>query len=215
VVLLSKGKLYIIEGPDHSGKSTGLNFIKSYIKENRPYMRTIFTREPGGNNIALCEKIREILLDPQNEISDITEAYLYASSRAEHVNHIKKWLDEGYDVFTDRFVYSSYVYQGVARGLGIDKIISINKEAISDLFENYNVETIFYKIDVETYLRRKNNQLSLDRLEQNDLDFFKKVINGYDDLFEKLSNSGQIIHYVDATKKEKDVNNQLKEYLKI
>jgi dTMP kinase len=186
----------VFEGPDHCGKSLQINLLKEYLKEKHPdtYDNMIFTREPGGYNSTISEKIRELLLDPDNHMSDITEAYLYAASRAEHCNNIQEWLSEGKSVITDRFVFSSYVYQGVARGLGVQKVIEINREAI----ENLRPSLIIYnRVNFETYLKRKGNIANLDRLEQNDEKFFRSIIDAYDNLMNSNIN-GYNIRVVDA-----------------
>ncbi|EGD50118.1 thymidylate kinase, partial [Thermoanaerobacter ethanolicus JW 200] len=78
-------------------------------------------REPGGTKVG--EKVRDILLDKNNFISPVTETLLYASSRAQLVEEkILPALEKGQIVILDRFVDSSYVYQGYARGLGIEKL---------------------------------------------------------------------------------------------
>jgi dTMP kinase len=206
------GKLIIFESVDHAGKTTQLNMIKAYLekKHGKFYCNNnvIFTREPGGNGIQICEDIRKLILDPNNKMSSITEAYLYASCRAEHCIEIHQWLSEGKDVFCDRFVYSSYVYQGVGRGLG-QKVEDINKAAIEDLMIEFPPDNIVYfKLPFEDYLKRKEGMVSLDRIEQNEIGFFKDVIEEYDNLFTKLKSSYNVIE-IDATRTQQDIHEEL------
>ena len=102
---MKKGVFITVEGPDGSGKSTQLEYIKEYMRSNG--VDALFTREPGGTPIS--EKIRTIILDPENkELAPMTEALLYAASRAQHIaQFIKPALERGKVVVCDRFVDSS------------------------------------------------------------------------------------------------------------
>lgn len=102
----------VFEGPDHTGKTSLLQeLFKELKKEN---YKVSFTREPGGT--LLGEAIRDILKNPEfSDMSDQCEIMLFAASRAEHCKKINKLLDEQYTVISDRFVQSSYVYQGYLR----------------------------------------------------------------------------------------------------
>ena len=121
---MKKGKFIVICGVEGSGKGTQINLIKEHFKGND---NIVFTREPGGTDIA--EKIRDIILN--ENIDPLTEAYLFAAARREHIiNKIKPSLEEGKTIICDRFVYSSLVYQGLGRNLGINFIDSLNKPVI-------------------------------------------------------------------------------------
>ena len=113
-----EGRFITIEGTDGGGKSTQIEKLVEYLKSMG--REVVVTREPGGTNIS--EKLREILLDAKNsEMTDITEALLYAASRAQHVEEkILPAVKEGKIVICDRFLDSSIVYQGYARGLDIE-----------------------------------------------------------------------------------------------
>ena len=119
------GLFITLEGTDGSGKTTQINRLKEYFSE-RGY-RVVCTREPGGTPIG--EKIREIIIDKNNsEMANITEALLYAAARAQLVNEvIEPVLKDGGVVISDRFLDSSLVYQGFARGMGENFIKNINK----------------------------------------------------------------------------------------
>ena len=111
-----RGLFITIEGPDGSGKSTQIENIKRFFEDKN--IEIVFTREPGGTPIG--ERIREIILDNSfNEMDPMTEAMLYAASRAQHVAQIiGPALDSGKVVVCDRFVDSSLAYQGYGRNLG-------------------------------------------------------------------------------------------------
>ncbi|MBE5924537.1 MAG: dTMP kinase [Lachnospiraceae bacterium] len=169
-----EGIFITIEGPDGSGKSTQIELLKTYL-EDKGY-DSVVTREPGGT--AISEAIRKIILDPEyKEMSHMTELLLYAAARAQLVNQIiRPALDEGKAVICDRFVESSAVYQGIGRGLGVDTVYEVNNYALGDVKPKL---TIFMDLDAEDGLKRKKNQTSLDRMEQEDLAFHMRVVEGY------------------------------------
>ena len=106
---MNKGLFISLEGPDGSGKSTQVEYLKEFFVSKR--IPCVFTREPGGTEIG--EKLRRIILDKENnEMCDMTEALLYAASRAQHVQElIRPALKRGNVVVCDRFLDSSIAYQ--------------------------------------------------------------------------------------------------------
>ena len=169
-----EGIFITMEGPDGSGKTTQIDLLKKYL-EYRGY-DIVIAREPGGTTIG--EAIREIILNPDyNEMGHMTELLLYASARAQLVNQvIKPALAEGKAVICDRFVESSAVYQGIGRGLGVDTVYEVNNFALGDVKPKL---TIFMDLDAEDGIKRKKKQAELDRMEQEDLSFHKRVVEGY------------------------------------
>ncbi len=174
---MHKGIFITIEGPDGSGKSTQIPYIKKFLEEEG--YEVVLTREPGGTKIG--EQIRQILLDNDcKEMSAVTEALLYAASRAQHVEElIIPALEEGKVVLCDRFADSSTAYQGMGRGLGPEAIININKFATRGLMPDI---TILLDIDPKIGLNRVKITKEADRLEQEKIDFHKRVYKGYKDL---------------------------------
>ena len=127
----------------------------------------------------------------------VCEALLYAASRAQHMYElIIPALDKGKMVICDRFVDSSIVYQGYARGLGEEMVGTINGYAIQGRTPD---RTYLITIPPETGIERKNLDGALDRLEQEDIEFHKKVYNGYNRLKGKYD---RIVH-IDGTQ---DIN---------
>lgn len=173
-----RGIFITVEGGDGAGKSTQLANIKDYMEQRG--IRAIFTREPGGTEIA--EKIREIILDPQNEgMEDLTEALLYAASRAEHVRKvIAPALEDGITVVCDRFVDSSIAYQGYGRELGAI-VETINAPAVNGYIPDL---TIFLDLDPEVAMNRISNR-GHDRLETEGASFHERVHQGYLDMIAK------------------------------
>ncbi len=169
-----KGKFIVLEGPDGSGKSTMAHKIGQYFSENGRVIE--FTREPGGTNIS--EKIRDLILDKNNtEMNFRAEALLYAAARAQLVSEkIIPWLEEGKIVISERYVYSSLVYQGLGRGLGIDEVKEINDFGTSGL--NPDI-VLLLDVNPEKALNRKLNIDGGDRIENESISFHRNVYEGY------------------------------------
>lgn len=169
-----KGLFITIEGPDGSGKSTQIENIKKYFLDKDKEI--VFTREPGGT--AIGERIRAIILDNNcSEMDFMTEAMLYAASRAQHVAEvIKPALEAGKVVVCDRFVDSSIAYQGYGRGLG-EPVSVINKFAIGDCIPDI---TFLLKLSPDIGKNRiEKNRTCKDRLEHEMLSFHVEVYKGY------------------------------------
>ena len=140
---MNRGLFITFEGPDGSGKTTQIERLRAFISEKG--YDAILTREPGGT--AISEKIREIILDKNNmEMDYMTEALLYAASRAQHVAQvIEPALESGKTVICDRFMDSSLVYQGSGRKLG-DCVRVINEYAVRGCFRD---STFLLQVDPE------------------------------------------------------------------
>ncbi|MBR5926797.1 MAG: dTMP kinase [Firmicutes bacterium] len=191
---MKKGIFITFEGTDGSGKSTQIERFADYISSRGFDM--LLTREPGGTDVS--EKIRNIILDPENtEESPVTEALLYAASRAQLVSEkIKPALEKGCVVICDRFVDSSIAYQAYARGLG-DDVMKINEFAVQGVMPDI---TFFLDIDPESARERRNIRGTSDRLENEGLAFQIKVYEGYKKLIESCPERFRVID----TKKSPD-----------
>ena len=191
--------LISLEGVEGSGKSTIITYIKDYL-ENKGE-QVVVTREPGGIDIA--EQIRSVILDQNNtEMESRTEALLYAAARRQHlVEKIMPSLNEGKIVLCDRFIDSSLAYQGHARGLGIDKVLSINEFAIGSFMPNL---TLYLDLDPQIGLARisKNKGREVNRLDLEEMNFHIKVREGYDEVLTRFPerivkvNADQEVHKV-------------------
>lgn len=172
-------KLFVtLEGPEGSGKTTVAQLVYDYFKDLK--QGVMLTREPGG--IPISEKIRDIILDPENNtMDDRTEALLYAASRRQHLTEkVLPALDRGALVICDRFIDSSLAYQGFARGLGIDNVLKINRFAIDNHMPDL---TLYLDVPFEVGMDRIGVRGYKDRLELAGDDFHYKVFQGYQEVW--------------------------------
>lgn len=169
-----KGKFVTFEGGEGVGKTTQLRLVRQYLEEKG--VDAIFLREPGGNDIS--ENIRNIILDISNSaMTGMCEAMLYSAARAQLTEEvIKPALQQGKLVVCDRFIDSTFAYQGIARGLGADKVDALNRMACGEVMPDL---TIFLDLSPSLAFARKGGADSDDRLEQEGFDFHNKVYDGY------------------------------------
>ena len=164
------------EGGEGCGKSTVLKAIKERLESEG--VSVVLTREPGGTPIS--EQIRNVILDKGNTAMDgRTEALLYAASRRQHlVEKIWPALQEGKTVLCDRYLDSSLAYQGGARGLGIDEVLSINLFATEGTYPDL---TLLFDLEPEQGLARiaANQNREVNRLDLEKLDFHHQVRNNF------------------------------------
>ena len=176
-----EGKFLSFEGGEGCGKSTIIKIVYDALaKEKR---EILITREPGGTNIS--DQIRGVILDKKNtEMDGITEAYLYAASRRQHMfEKVIPALESNKIVISDRFLDSSIVYQGYVRGYGMENIMKINEYAIKDKNNKIVLPdlTIYFDLDPRIGLERiaKNSDREVNRLDLEKIDFHEKVREGY------------------------------------
>lgn len=172
---MDRGLFITFEGIDGCGKSTQIGLLTAYLEDiGRP---CLLVREPGGTEIG--EKIRSILLDKENnEMSPAAELLLFEAARAQIVEEkIRPAIEAGTTVICDRFYDSTYAYQGVARSLGEDLVVTLNDIATSGLAPDI---TFLLDLSVEdAYARRKGRGEADDRMELLGLEFQRSVRNGY------------------------------------
>ncbi|QPC47956.1 dTMP kinase [Mangrovibacillus cuniculi] len=172
-----------IEGPEGAGKTTVVQQVKEKLEAEG--LAFVFTREPGG--IRIAEKIREVILDPEHkEMDGRTEAILYAAARRQHlVEKVYPALREGKTVICDRFIDSSLAYQGYGRGLGLEEVLTLNSFATEGKMPDV---TIFFDIEPEKGLARiqQHEDREFNRLDQEKLEFHKKVYEGYQQVIDRF-----------------------------
>lgn len=173
-----RGFFIVLEGVEGAGKSTQLQTVKSYMQELGYKIEC--TREPGGTKLA--EEIRSILLtkDPQEQLCATSELLLMYAARAQLVSSkIKPLLDAGVVVISDRFDLSTIAYQGYGRGFDLGEIAQLRQLAIGDFKPDL---TLLFDLDVELGMQRvQQRSVRKDRIEEESLQFFKRVRQGYCD----------------------------------
>jgi dTMP kinase len=178
----NRGVFITFEGPEGSGKSTQLRMLAARLRESG--QRVFETAEPGGTRIGT--QVRRVLLDAQNqEMRPTTELLLMFACRAQNVDEwILPALAEGQIVLSDRFTDSTLVYQGIARGLGVDVVYEVDRIACRGLAPDL---TLVIDIDTETGLKRARtrNRRTQDvetRLDEQDVSFHRRVRDAYHQL---------------------------------
>ena len=201
-------KFITFEGGEGSGKSTVMKDVAARLTKEG--YKLVLTREPGGTPIA--EEIRNVILDKDNTKMDPrTEALLYAASRRQHlVEKIWPALERGEIVLCDRYLDSSLAYQGGARGLGVDKVLSINMFATEGEYPDL---TLLFDLEPEEGLKRieKNKGREVNRLDLEKLEFHKKVRDNFHALAKKYSTRYVVI---DASKSLNEVENEVYKIIK-
>ena len=165
------------EGLDGSGKSTQAELLHARLEAEGE--KVVRTREPGGTDLG--ERIRDLVLHG-GHVAPWAEALLYAASRAQHVEEvIRPALDSGAWVICDRYVDSSVAYQGVARELGLDRVLELNLTAVGGLLPD---RTFLLQLDPARVPARVGDKR--DRLEREDDDFHARAAGGYRELAERF-----------------------------
>ncbi|MCX7794203.1 MAG: dTMP kinase [Thermodesulfovibrionales bacterium] len=171
-----QGLFITFEGIEGCGKTTQAKLLYEHLlKEGRT---VLLTEEPGGTEIGL--KIRSLLLDRTHEdIHPLTELFLYNASRVQHVmEKIRPLLKKGYTVICDRFMDSTFAYQGYGRGINMEIIKSLDQISRQGLKPDI---TFLLDIEPEVGLKRHASR-ELDRLEKESIEFHKAVRKGYLDI---------------------------------
>ena len=179
-------KFITLEGIEGSGKTSSIKSITNLLDDKG--ISYVVTREPGGSTIG--SELRSILLDPQTNISSEVELMLMLADRKDHVEQvILPNLKTGNWVISDRFMDSSFAYQGGGRKLDTKMINSFSRNLnlpIPDL-------TLLFDVPVEISLSRVKARGELDRFEQEEIDFHNRIREAYLELAEQNVNRIQII----------------------
>lgn len=167
------GLFISFEGVDGCGKSTQMQKTAQYLEERG--LKPLLTREPGGCNIS--ESVRDILLNPRNTNMDPwAEMLLYAAARAQHVAEvIRPAISAGRIVLSDRYLDSSFAYQGYGRKLGHDAVMRANEAALDTMPDI----TFFLDVPPDAGFGRKRIRGETDRLEQSGDEFYRRVYSGF------------------------------------
>ena len=198
-----RGKFITLEGIEGSGKSTSLDTISKNLETRN--IEFIVTKEPGGG--PLGKDLRKMLLDKKTSISSEVELLLMMADRKNHIDNIvEPSLKKGIWVISDRYLESSYAYQGGGRQIDVSKIdllTELLKLPIPDL-------TLLFDLSPEIALQRAKNRSELDRFESEPIDFHQRIREAY----LTLANDN-IERYVviDASKDIQNVKDQVQKQL--
>lgn len=192
---MSKGLFITFEGADGCGKTTQLMLLAKYLKAQG--REVVVTREPGARGLG--EKIREILLNYDGEVSSRAEAFMFLADRAQHIDVIvNPAIKSGKIVLCDRHTDSSVAYQGYGRRLDIDEIKRLNSIATNGKKPDM---TLIFDIDVETSMARVGD--TKDRMESAGIEFFNRVRNGYLEIARQEPNRVKVL---DASKSIEEIH---------
>ncbi len=202
-----RGRLITFEGIEGCGKSTQIELFAVWLKSIG--RDVICSREPGGT--LLGERIRDLLKNGSKEtfFSAKAELLLFEASRAQHVEEkILPAILNGKDVLCDRFFDSSIVYQGSARNIMKSDVEFLNKFATNGIIPDL---TILIDIDVREGMRRLGIRgENIDRIEQEDQEFFERVRTGYFNLAER----NRRFFVVDGNKSKEDIQYAIRQEYK-
>jgi dTMP kinase len=189
------------EGLDGSGTTTQSELLRQHLEEAE--RDVVLTREPGGTELG--ERVRELVLG-DTQISPWAEAALFAAARAELVAAvIQPALERGADVVCDRYLDSSLAYQGIARGLGVDRVLALNLDAIRGILPDV---TFLLVVDPEEARRRSGPPG--DRIEREGDEFLRTVDAAYRELASIFAGR---IKSIDASKPVDEVAKEVRDQL--
>ncbi|HET9673419.1 MAG TPA: dTMP kinase [Gaiellaceae bacterium] len=164
------------EGLDGSGKTTQVELLRNHLEGQG--REVVTTREPGGTEVG--EHIRNVVLHLDHPVVPWAEAALFAAARAQLVDEvIAPALSRGAVVLCDRYIDSSLAYQGIARGLGVERVLDLNLQATRGLLPD---RTFLLLVDPGESRRRGGD--TRDRIEREDDEFVQKVDRAYRELAE-------------------------------
>jgi len=193
-------KLITFEGIEGVGKSTQITLTKKWLEDKSYSVRLL--REPGSTKSG--EKIRDILLSTDSDISIETELLLMFAARSEMIKSFLVDATEDF-ILCDRYYHASIAYQGYGRGLSLGFIDSL----INGVNCPKPELTIIYDLDVKLGFARKSNDVK-DRIELSGLEFFERVRSGYI----ALAKSNPEIYLIDANTSEQSIHIQSIDLLK-
>ena len=199
---MKKGYFITFEGVDGCGKTTQMQLLANYLREKG--YDILLTREPGAKGLG--EKIREILLHYEGEVSSRAESFLFLADRAQHIDKVvNPAIEKGQIVLCDRHTDSTIAYQGYGRGVDISQLTMLNNLAVGLRKPDM---TFVFDIDIKTSMMRVGGEK--DRMESSGVEFFNNVRRGYLKIAESEPNRVKVI---DASKSIDEINKEVLGYM--
>lgn len=196
------GLFITFEGADGCGKTTQIKLLNEYL-ENKGY-KTLLTREPGAKGLG--EKVREILLNYDGEVSPVCESFLFLADRAQNVDCIiKPAVKAGTIVLCDRHTDSTIAYQGYGRGVDMSELHRLNNIATSGMKPDL---TFVFDVDVQTSQSRVGSEK--DRMESAGIEFFERVRKGF---LEIAKQEPERVKVIDSTQSIEKIHKQVIGYI--
>jgi dTMP kinase len=212
----NKGIFITVEGPEGSGKSTMVREIQKWLEEvvKRPFL---ITKEPGSPHDNVCKNLRALMLNPENVIDSHAEIFGMMMDRCQHVNKVvRPALEEGKIVVSDRYIDSTYAYQGWGRRDGTEEALEyinfLNMKTTDNLIPDL---TILMIVDPEVGLKRslKLEFGRADRFEKEKIEFHNRLHEGFLDLFEKYKDKRNFLLIDTTDKSQSQCKSQVIDYL--
>ncbi|MCI1272942.1 MAG: dTMP kinase [Clostridiaceae bacterium] len=198
--MAKKGLFITFEGADGCGKTTQLKLLAQYLEQKG--REILITREPGGKGLG--EKVREILLNYDGDVSPRCEEFLFLADRAQNIDIIvNPAIKSGKIVLCDRHTDSTIAYQGYGRGLDIDRIKNLNNMATNGRIPDL---TFIFDIDTKTSMQRVGKEK--DRMESAGIEFHNRVRQGYLEIAKQEPNRVKVL---DATKSIEEIHKKVVE----
>ncbi len=174
---MSKKPIIVFEGIEGSGKSFHINNVAKLLTKKKK--KFIHIREPGGSKNS--EKIRKLILDNKSTFNKNTDLLLYLSARSENIEIIKKNYGKKI-ILIDRFIDSTIAYQHYGMGVNIKLINTLNNFLLKNIKINF---TFLNLVNPKNMKERLFNRKKLNRYDQFNANFYKKVQMGFLKIFKK------------------------------
>jgi dTMP kinase len=195
-----KGQFIVFEGIEACGKSTQITKLQNLLQS-----QAVFTREPGGTEVA--DEIRKILtLGAIEKLAPLTELLLLAAARNDHIERvIKPALANGTNVICDRFVASTYAYQGAALGIPIQEIDKLQQMVLGSLYPD---KIIIFDLDPQIARKRilSRNKDEDERYEKFGIEFHEKIRKSY---LDQAENNPARFVVIDANRSEDEIHSEV------
>ncbi|MGH9942544.1 MAG: dTMP kinase [Pyrinomonadaceae bacterium] len=183
------------EGIDGCGKSTQLRMLASQLRLRG--MDVVVTREPGGTPFGT--RLREVLLDAEEQVDPLAELLVFAADRAQHVlGLVRPALETGHVILSDRYADATAAYQGAGRGFPPEVVAQVIELATGGLKPDLTLvfDSPVAECRERAHRRKRDGAAEMDRLDAEDLSFHARVRDGY---LELAAREPERVRVIDAS----------------